>query len=697
MPKRIQFEGVTHEFPDDFTDDDIRSALEQQPPQKQQPAPTPSMGARFYENSVGAIKGMAQQYANTPGSNPFARAAEAFVVEPAKALVNRTMESKAPGPLKLLDTIGSMVVPDNTSKDIAEGNYSAALGGFLANAGMLMLPGAVGKGAKAAPATLRTLGNAVRNPAAAIEGSLPARGTMQGTMAYAQKKGIPTTVGERTGSPMLQSAERMAEMTPGAAGTATDFFMDRNAQIMQEGQKLKQGVGRSKSVATGAGEIEIDKTAAADAILERIEGRTADLKTFKDRKYESVDKAIERNQAKLQAEADAKWQAETRAVKLENANTLQKWIQENIRRGKSGYKQQLPEPAIKELPAKPEIIGAEVKLAPIQDKLRGLYEELSQNMPTTQKDASPGYTRLKAIVEEKRPSKSAMELDRDLSEIKRVLRSEQKDYAATPSGRYAAATINAIEGELQSAIELAGGKAAVNNLLKARKGVKEMHTALDALEQILPKADGPAANSSANLFNRLTAEGDTNINKLLEIKQVAPRALKDLGATYVEGALQKITGEAGQADLAAARTAYKRLGPRTRAELFGELGPELDEFFRYAPDLIRNVNKSGSGYAIQAGKLLNVGGAMLGYLTGGLDNAATGAALTGGAMGSANAMAKFLFRKGNPTIMLDALKYPPESSAGKLALKRLNAVAEKDPGIMAFVNAQNGGGSQKRP
>jgi hypothetical protein len=562
---------------------------------------------------------------------------------------------------------------------------------------MLALPGALAKGAKAAPATLRNMATAVRNPGSAIEASLPQRGTMRGTVAYADKKGWATTVGERTGSPLLQTAERTAEMTPGAAGTATDFFMDRNAKIMGEGANIRGKVGNAKTVPMGSGAIEIDKTAAADAILDQIQGRTDRLKAYKDKKYGAVEEAIERNREKLQAESDAQWKAQSREVKLENFDTLSKWIQENKRRAKSGYKQQLPEPQLKPLPEKPTVIGAEVELKPIQDKLRGLYEELTQTMPTTMKDASPGYTRLKSIVEEQKPSKSAMDLDRDLSEIKRVLRSEQKDYAATPSGRYAAATIDAIEGELKGAIERAGGPEAVENLLKARRAVKGIHTAFDALDQILPKADGPAANAPANLFDRLTASGDTRINQIQEIKKIAPRAVKDLAATYLEGALQKITGEAGQADLAAARTAHKRLGPRTKAELYGDLASEIDDFFEYAPDLIRNVNKSGSGFAIQAGRILNPVGAVLGYITGGAGNAVEGAAITESAMGGANAMAKFLFRKGNPTLVMDALKYPPESSAGKLALKRLNTAAEKDPAIAAWIASQNNGGSQNRP
>ncbi len=695
MPKRIQFEGVTHEFPDDFSDDEIRSALEQKPAVTPKIQEAPSMGSRFYENTVGALKGMADQYANTPGTNPIARAAGAFVVDPMIGMVKRTMESKAPGSLKVLDTIGSIFIPENSSKDLVAGNYQAALGGLGGNTAMLLAPGAAMKGLRAAPNTLRSLGNAVKNPAAAIEGSLPQRGTMQGTVAYAQKKGFPTTVGERTGSPMLQSAERMAEMTPGAAGTATDFFMGRNAEIMGEGSRLKQGVGKPKTVVNGAGNIEIDKTAAADAVLDRIEGRTTDLKAYKDKKYGAVEEAIERNRSKLQAEQDAAYAAKVKETeKFNNAEMAYVNKRRQLAANAGQNPDGIPMPKLKELPKEPApVIGAEVNLKPIQDKLRGLYEELSQNMPTTQKDASPGYTRLKSIVEEKRSSKSATELDRDLSEIKRVLRSEQKDYAATQSGRYAAATIDAIEGELQGAVEKAGGKPAVQNLLSARKGVKEMHTALDALEQVLPKADGPAANAPANLFNRLTEAGDTQFPKLEEIHRIAPRAVKDLGATYVEGLLQKITGEAGQADLSAARTAYNRLGPRTKKLLLGEVAPEFDEFIRYAPDLIRNINKSGSGYAMQASKLINPGVAVLGFLAGG----AEGIGLAAAGLGGANAMAKFLFRKGNPTLLMDAMKYPPNSSGGQMAMKRLSLAAEKDPAIAAWVANQNSGGSQNRP
>ncbi len=648
-------------------------------------AEKPTMGSRFYENTVGMVKGAAEKFANTPGSNPFVRAAEAFVVDPIVGMAQRTIGSKAPGPLKIFDTLGSLVVPDTAAKDIAEGNYTAALGGIGGNATMMMLPGLAGRASKAAPTTLRNMGTAVKRPASAIESFLPQKGgTMQAAVDYAQKRGIPTTVGERTGSPMLQTVERMAEMTPGASGVATDFFMDRNAQILGNARGIVKKMG-------GAAE---DRTAAAQTVVERTGQRTTNLSDYASKKYSEVRSSIENNKAKLQAEADAQYAAESSQITAENAASERAYQQRRQAvAAAGGNPDTVPVPEKLPLPQKPTIAsGAEVDLAPIKQKLQPLYDEMSRTMPTTMKEASPGYTRLKAIVEDANTSRSAIDLDRDLSEIKRVLRSEGKGYASTQSGRYAAATINAIESEVQKAIELAGGKKAVNDLMQGRAAVRKLHEVADVMDQILPKGESPAI-----LFERAVRDGDKNLNKLMALKKATPNGVNEIAATYLDGALSKISGEAGQADLAAASNAWKRLGPRTKQELYGLNVGELDAFFENAPKLIRNVNKSGSGYATQASRVLNASGLVLGAFTGGLGGMAEGAALTSASMASTNMLAKFLFRKGNPTLLMDAMKYPPNSSAGITAMKRLNAAALKEPEIAAFITAQNSGGIQKRP
>lgn len=633
------------------------------------PAPKPEPPGFFergYDATIGAIVGT--------GKEILSKGAPRVVDEMGTAIKNRYVANpqQTNNPFaRATDAVVGPVV-DLVAEDIKSGNYLGAAGTVGGNVAMLMLPALFRRGRGTTTAAAAPVAAESAPSAYAIEGS-KVKGPMAQAVEYADKQSIPVTKGERMNSRLVQKMERMSEMVPGSSSVAEEFYASRNQQV----------IGKAKGVLNRMGGAAEDNTAAAQAVIDRIQGRTTDLRDFYRKKYDSVEKSIERNQAKLQAEADTQFKAEERAVKLENANTLAKWIQENKRRSKGGYKAQLPEPELKPLPERPVVIAAEVNLKPIQEKLRTFYDELTETMPQTQREASPGYARLKAIVEDPNPSKAALDLDRDLSEIKRVLRDEQKGYAATKSGRYAAATINAIESELQAAIEKAGGAKAVDNLLKARRGVREMHMTLDALEDLLPKGESPA-----KLFDKAVSVGDRELNKLMEIRKRAPQAVKEIGATYLDGALQKLTGEAGQADMTGAVNQWKRLGPRTKVELFGkQTAAELDAFFENAPKLIKNINKSDSAYSNAAFKALTSGGLMVSALTGGLPGLVGGVATAAGGAASSRAIANFLFKPGNAKLLQDTMRFTREPNAGKFFMNKLNKAVESDPELLALLQS----------
>jgi len=252
--------------------------------------------------------------------------------------------------------------------------------------------------------------------------------------------------------------------------------------------------------------------------------------------------------------------------------------------------------------------------------------------------------------------------------MKRLLRKESEGYAATTSGRYLAKTIEALEGQMQAAIEREGGSQAVAALKRGRLATKEMHQSLGALEDVLKPGESPA-----NLYSDLIASGDRNINKLMEIKNRAPKAIETVGATALEQILSRVSGEGSVMDMTTANNAWKKIGPRTKQTLYGpKLTAELTEFFENAPQLIRNINKSGSGGFIQASKLLGVGGAAVGGLLGGVEGAAIGGTLSGAEMASANAIAKLLFQPGGAKLLMEPLKTPPNSPFFKKSVDRLS-------------------------
>lgn len=97
MAKQIQFEGVTHQFPDDATDDEIRSALEVAHPK----APEPSQGNQrgfwqsLWDKTGGAVVPALKEWYNRPDALPDAMAAHQALEQ--AAMRNPANKGKAPG------------------------------------------------------------------------------------------------------------------------------------------------------------------------------------------------------------------------------------------------------------------------------------------------------------------------------------------------------------------------------------------------------------------------------------------------------------------------------------------------------------------------------------------------------------------------------------------------------------------------
>jgi hypothetical protein len=647
--------------------------------------PSPTFTDRLYETTVGAAKHMGQAYAEADGPNPLVKAAQAFVVEPARGMAQRFTENpnqQTRLSARVADAVAGPIF-DQIGQDVESGNLAGAAGSALGTAATAFIPLGASKAAQAGRAVRRAPSAAAELMEQSATRTTGERGAAASRLTeVTAERGIPTTVGERTGSPMMQSMERAAERVPGAAGVATDFFETRNAQVMEQGRKAARQVG--KPAMTMAGEV--DGVAAAEEVTNRIRGRASDLRESFGRKYDSVEKAIDRATTKKQASIDAEHARQVRAVERYNRAELAYTNNRRQLAYESGLNPDLqPPPLQKPIPKKPEPLKpAQIEMEPIRKNLEGLFKDITETMPETQRAASPGYQALKNIMEDEASTRGALSLDRDLGAIKRILRSESEGYAATPSGRLAKKMIQELDGAISTAVEEAGGPKAIADLRKARMGVREMHRTYEMLDRVLP----PTNASPVALFERLTMRGDKHITDLQNLRRVAPQAVDNLAATWFEGALSKTTGQAGSMDVTAMAKAYKDMGPRTKQTLFREMKPELDEFMEIAPQLIKNVNKSGTASALMGGKALGVGGVLAGAAFGlGVlpESVAVAAAGTAGA----NAIARFLFRPGNPTKLRRAMAANPETTAGKLQWKRLNAAIDADPELALILQSGN--------
>ena len=90
-------------------------------------------------------------------------------------------------------------------------------------------------------------------------------------------------------------------------------------------------------------------------------------------------------------------------------------------------------------------------------------------------------------------------------------------------------------------------------------------------------------------------------NTLSDLQKVAPREMKTVGRTFLDGLVEKATKEGGFDRSSGVKADWERLGPETKELLFGkQLTGELDKFFLAAKRLTSPLNASGSGHMITA-------------------------------------------------------------------------------------------------
>ena len=598
-------------------------------------AEKPGFLSRAYDATIGGIL--------HTGKEILDKGAPRVIDEMGTALVKRTMESKAPGPLKLLDTLGSLIIPDQVFSDVHQGNYAGAAGGFLGNAAMVMGPNIL-KGA----GRLAEAGGAARTARLASAPVEQVTSTFKPTpmtnaAEYANSIGAGVTRGEATGSKMYQAAERAAPYTPGASGVAEDFYNTRNAQLLEQPQGVIKSLGGGMNDAHGAG------AAARDEAMGVIQKHGAEG----DAAYQSVRDRIEAKQS---------------ATKSAQADPVGPEQEPGL-----GY--------TKKAPVEKAVV-APVEMAPVRKAIKGLYEELRDTLVDTQKASSPGWNRIKQLYEHPDKFRSALDIDRDLSEIKGIVRNDKSQYVKSQSARYAFGAIDALEGQLQKVIVDVGGPEALNELKTGRAAVAKQHIAASALKKVLTENDSPA-----NLMQSVTERGDKNIYALEALQKVAPQGVNEIAATKLTGVLNKIRGEGGNADMAGALAEYNSMGPRTKAAFYGAAAAELDSFFEHAPKLIQNLNKSGTAPMSMGAKTLGLAGAMIGTFLTSPVHAVEGAAAAGAMMTSANLTARWLFKPGNAKLLQNTMRTVKTPAAFEFYAKRLNAAIEADPGLAESLRA----------
>lgn len=108
------------------------------------------------------------------------------------------------------------------------------------------------------------------------------------------------------------------------------------------------------------------------------------------------------------------------------------------------------------------------------------------------------------------------------------------------------------------------------------------------------------------VFKQLTANKDVALNRLREVRRIAPQEVENIARAYLEDAFDLATAEGGFAHADRLFANWQKLGPETKRVLFPQPSQiqDLDNFFLLAKKIGQNPNPSGTAATLNATQAL---------------------------------------------------------------------------------------------
>jgi len=417
----------------------------------------------------------------------------------------------------------------------------------------------------------------------------------ESALQWAENQKIPMSVGQRSGQAGIQRVEQGLENAPGASTKAQTFYRNQQDAIAKTGDRIAQQVSPTTTNEYGA----------AQAINQRLQQRIARIKSQSDNLYDQV-----------------------RAGAAKNQQSVQVGTQTSPVVGPNG--QPLTTPVM-------QVLDSPIDLNVQRAQLQPIWDDINRLMPEARKASSPAYSALKDLMGSKDSQMSAMDFDKFLGAVKAISRDGASPYLTNQSQALARKIITGGEQQLTQALAKADPTIPAT-LKSARNTVRAYYSTADLLDDINNVNQEPGV-----LFDNLTRGGDRVVNTLKDLSKVAPKELSTVGRVFIEDLLNKATKEGGFKRAPGMLQAWDRLGPETKALMFGKQANDIDQFMLAAKALTTDKNPSGTAKMIAAlGPYGAAGAALFSALTG--NPLAVGAVAT--EMATARAAANLLFTPG---------------------------------------------------
>jgi hypothetical protein len=244
-----------------------------------------------------------------------------------------------------------------------------------------------------------------------------------------------------------------------------------------------------------------------------------------------------------------------------------------------------------------EKIAAPTDYASVKAAVQPVLDRLMKQIPEAQRQASPGFSILKQIMD--RPAQVGLDTAlADLSAINSI------GYNDIPAMRNVAQGVAAYAGK---ALRAAVDESAANLGPEAVSALKALRDTTVQKKTLAQTLKGLVNSNPVSLVNRLAAGEDAGIKLLGTVAKEAPDSIPDIARSTLEKILNNSTSKGGFKNVESTAKMWEKLGPQAKQILFGDKVGELDDFFSLGRMVGENPNPSGTasvaGIAHTAGTL----------------------------------------------------------------------------------------------
>jgi hypothetical protein len=395
--------------------------------------------------------------------------------------------------------------------------------------------------------------------------------------------GVQLDKGQENNNSMARRMAQSGQTRFGSSGMAQDFYQNQERQLANASQRVVDAGTPTQNYPLAGGNSSSEAYPSGQALLDRLNSRITQAKSYADKMYDSVRGSAARN--------------------VKTVQTGERTIPA------SSIVDQFGAPAIPEhtVPVMSKI-ETPVNLAPVRQQLAEVYSDLARNLPPVQQQNNPAFNALKSMMESDQAQMPAVDFDRFLGAVKAITREGSSPFLTNQSQGLAKQVVKAGETQLKDALSGAGPNV-VDKLTKARTAVKGYYETADFLSGLSYEEPGA-------LYSKLVTGGDRVTNALKTAQRYAPTEVNQIGRTFLQGLFDKATQQGGFNRMDGVLSEWNRMGPETKKILFGTKTAEVEKFILAAKDIGKVYNPSGTAGQHAIDSVLRSVPAMLSASTG---------------------------------------------------------------------------------